>query len=279
MERAKLNGAEIEYQVQGSGEPVLLIHGSILADAFVPLLSQPVLRSYRLISYHRRGFAGSTHPNGAPVSISQHAGDARALLQHLGVTRAHVAGHSYGAVIGLQLALQSPEMVHTLVLLEPPILTGAQAADATASLKSFEDIYNSGKKTEALDAFMTNVNGADYRNSIEKALGKRALEQAAADVDTFFQTEVPALADWQFTPENARQIEAPVLCMTGDDSSPFFQSSHELLVTWFVQAYQMVIYRATHLLQVMQPRAVAEALARYLSRYPMPVATAAALKR
>ena len=51
---------ELEYDVRGTGEPVLLIHGAILADAFVPLLTQPALADdYRLIAYHRRGFAGN----------------------------------------------------------------------------------------------------------------------------------------------------------------------------------------------------------------------------
>src|SRR5919112_2003314 len=56
-DRVPVDGGELEYDVQGSGEPVLLIHGSILADAFTPLLAQPTLTDhYRLIHYHRRGF-------------------------------------------------------------------------------------------------------------------------------------------------------------------------------------------------------------------------------
>ncbi len=92
-ERAQVNGVELEFQVWGAGEPVLLIHGSILADAYAPLLAEPRLtEQYRLISYHRRGFAGSTHPDG-PVGIAQQAADGRALMQRLGVDRAHVVGH------------------------------------------------------------------------------------------------------------------------------------------------------------------------------------------
>ena len=41
MQRANLNGADLEYEVQGSGEPLLLIHGSILADAYFPLRAEP----------------------------------------------------------------------------------------------------------------------------------------------------------------------------------------------------------------------------------------------
>jgi hypothetical protein len=51
VERTQVNGAELEYGVRGSGEPVLLVHGSIVADAFTPLLAEPALSGrYRLIS-------------------------------------------------------------------------------------------------------------------------------------------------------------------------------------------------------------------------------------
>ena len=104
------------------GEPVVLVHGSIIADAFAPLLVEPALTgSYRLVSYHRRGFAGSTHPD-RPLSIAEQAAHCRALLAALGIDRAHVVGHSYGGVIALQLAMDAPELVRSLALLEPALL-------------------------------------------------------------------------------------------------------------------------------------------------------------
>ncbi|HEX2339337.1 MAG TPA: alpha/beta fold hydrolase [Vicinamibacterales bacterium] len=72
--------------------------------------------------YHRRGYAGSS-PVRPPFSLSQQAADCRALLGHLRVERTHVVGHSSGGSIALQLALDAPEVVHSLVLLEPALLT------------------------------------------------------------------------------------------------------------------------------------------------------------
>ena len=61
MERVKVNGAELEYEVHGAGEPVLLID-MLIADCFVPLLKEPSLAGrYQLIRYHKRGWVGSTH--------------------------------------------------------------------------------------------------------------------------------------------------------------------------------------------------------------------------
>src|SRR5262249_5218959 len=115
MERAAGGGGGEEYESRGGGEAVLLIHGSHIAGAFLPLMNEPSLANYRLIRYHRRGFAGSTKHEG-PFSIKDQAADALALLQHLGVERAHIVGHSYGGLIALQLALDPPELVHSLVL-------------------------------------------------------------------------------------------------------------------------------------------------------------------
>lgn len=59
MERVIVNGVELEYEIPGSGEPVLLIHGSHICGSFVPLMDQHILTDdYALIGYHRRGFAG-----------------------------------------------------------------------------------------------------------------------------------------------------------------------------------------------------------------------------
>ncbi len=95
MEKAKLTAVELEYEVTGSGEPVLLIGTGPIADSFLPLVSEKALADrYRLIRYRQRRTGAGT--DAAPVSFVQHAADAAALLSHLDVRRAHVAGHSTG---------------------------------------------------------------------------------------------------------------------------------------------------------------------------------------
>ncbi len=117
-----INGVELEYTMQGSGEPVVLIHGSVFADSYLPLLAQPILTNhYRMINYHRRGFAGSTHSEFV-VSIQQQAADCKELMQTLDIDYAHIVGHSYGGTIALQLAIDAPNKIHTLSLLEPALV-------------------------------------------------------------------------------------------------------------------------------------------------------------
>jgi pimeloyl-ACP methyl ester carboxylesterase len=114
MTRAKIDGVELEYDVRGSGEPVVLVHAGIFADWFKPLVAEPALASrYQVVSYHRVGYARSSRVAG-PVSIAEQAAYLRGLMRHLGNERAHLVGHSSGGNIALQLALDAPQLVHSL---------------------------------------------------------------------------------------------------------------------------------------------------------------------
>ncbi len=70
MARVVVDGVVLEYEDCGAGEPVVCIHGAFIADVFRPLLSERGLAErYRLVSYHRRGYGGSSHA-GVPTSLS-----------------------------------------------------------------------------------------------------------------------------------------------------------------------------------------------------------------
>jgi len=270
VQRVRFNGADLEYDVQGAGEPILLIHGSILGDAFFPLLAESSLASnYRVITYHRRGFGGSVRVS-APFTIAQQAADGRALLRHLGISRAHLAGHSYGAAIALQWALDAPAEVQSLALLEPPLLasvpSGPMFGEAVAAIQA---MYERGQRLEATEAFCAGVAGPDCRQLIDNNLPPGAFEQAVADIDTFFQVEVGALQEWHFTAEEAARLRQPVYAVVGAESAPVFREGHELLMRWFPQATGLVVPQATHALQFMNPGAVADGLARFFAAHPL----------
>ncbi len=234
MQRVNVNSADIEYEVQGSGEPVVLIHGSILAEAFYSLRAEPcIANNFRVIACHRRGFAGSSRAS-APFTIGQQAADGCALLRHLGIPRAHIAGHSYGAAIALQWALDAPEEVKSLALLVSTIPSGPSFWEGVASVR--RDMYERGDKEGATDAFLTAAVGPDYRQFIAKFLPPWAFEMAVADLDTFFQIEMPALQQRRFTAKEATRLRNPVLAVVGTETASIFRESHELIKQWLPQA-------------------------------------------
>ena len=167
MNRAQIGEIALEYEVRGSGEPVVLIHGSFIADGLRPLLTEPSLTErYQLFLYHRRGFASSTHLD-APTSMSQQAADCRAFLKHMGIQRAHFVGHSYSGNIALQLALDAPDVVHSIALLEPALFAVPSASQLMDSFAPAFQMYEAGDKTGAIDGCLRVVFGPGYRDMLD----------------------------------------------------------------------------------------------------------------
>jgi pimeloyl-ACP methyl ester carboxylesterase len=268
MERALINGIELEYQVRGSGDPVVLIHWGLCAAWAEPLIDEPALADHHLLlSYHRAGFAGSDRGE-RPPSLADHAAQCAVLMRQLGIERAHVVGHSSSADIALQLALDFPDRVQTLALMEParPVPpTEDQAQFVREFVTPALERYRAGDRAAAVDRFATGVFGQGYRDRLERGL-PGAFEQAIADADAFFTEELPALQQWAFTKEEARRVTAPVLALQGQDTEPTFPPRLELLVSWLPNAELLELPGATHLLHVQNPQAVAKALVSFYAR-------------
>jgi pimeloyl-ACP methyl ester carboxylesterase len=109
-------GIDLYYETHGQGEPVVFIpstsySGDVWLDSQVPTLS----RSLQVIVFDPRGSGRSSSPEGV-YTIEQMACDTVALLDVLGLPAAHVVGHSMGGRIGLQMALDFPGRVKSLVM-------------------------------------------------------------------------------------------------------------------------------------------------------------------
>jgi pimeloyl-ACP methyl ester carboxylesterase len=275
MPRATLDGVELEYEVRGAGEPVVLMHAGVCADFFKPLLEESALtQRYLLLSYHRIGYGRSSHVAG-PVSMAQQAAHCWSLLRHLGIERAHVVGHSSSVLMALQLALDVPDAVHTLALMDaarPQLASETQKEFVTSVVQPALQRYGAGDKARAVDTFMQGVCGPDYRAALEQAL-PGAFEQAVADADTFFGQELPAVQQWSFGPEEASRITQPVLAVLGEKSRATFRERQELLLAWLPHVESFVLPEATHLLQVQNPRGMAEGLAAFFVRHSLSLST------
>ena len=272
MNRANVNGVELEYEIRGTGEPLLLID-MLIADCFVPLLPEPALADrYQLIRYHKRGWVGSTHTP-PPVSIADHAADAAALLEHLGVERAHIAGHSTGASIGAQLGLQHPEKVHTLTLLEPTLLSLPLGGAFLKAAAPVFDAYTSGDHSGAFAMFASAASGLEWeqcRALLEERI-PGVVAQSIKDADTFFGVELPALTEWPFGSEQAAAIRRPVLSVLGAQTQPLWVEIAEFLRSSLPHVEECTIDGVGHLLQIQRPEPVARAIAEFLGRNAMVV--------
>jgi pimeloyl-ACP methyl ester carboxylesterase len=267
---AKVNGVELEYETKGSGDPVLLI-SPVLPDGFLPLLSEPALVDHhRLIRYHRRGWAGSTRTE-RPASIADHAADAGALLAHLGVRRAHVAGHSSGGPIALQLALDDPGVVHTLVLLEPLLLHVPAAQVLLQRAAPAIEAHAAGDPHTAVLTFLSVVSGLEPETCRAVIDGRipDCVAQSAREVDTLFGVELPAVGAWTFGLKQARSISQPVLSVSGSETDRLWLEVADLLRSWFPQIEELCVSGVGHLLHIQEPEPVARGLAGFFARHPV----------
>lgn len=109
------NGIEIAYESVGDGEPVLFIAGLGYGGWFWHKQVAELSRDFRVITFDNRGSGGTDKPDG-PYTTAQMAQDAAGLLDGLGISSAHVVGHSLGGFIAQELTLARPDLVNQLVL-------------------------------------------------------------------------------------------------------------------------------------------------------------------
>lgn len=267
------NGVELEVIMEGAGEPVVLIQTALLAEEFASLAREPALREeYQLIRYHRRGYAGSSPVQG-PGSIERDAADCRALMTGLGIPRAHVVGLSFSGAIALRLAVDAPEAVHSLALLEPPPMFTPSEPDFRAANAVLVDDYRRRGPAEAVDAFLTEVVGPDWRTAAAEAVPDSP-EQLSQAMATFVETDIPALLAWRFDREDASRITQPVLHIGGSDSGPWFAATRHLMTTWLPHAEDVVLTGADHSFATTHQRQVATVLAGFLRSHPLPRSSA-----
>ncbi len=263
-----LKAEGLEYEAIGDGEAVLLIHGSHIADAFLPLVREPALADpYRLIRYRRRGFAGSD-PHSGPFSIEEQARDALALVKHLGLERAHVVGHSYGGAIAVQLAIEAPSLVQSLVLLEPAIFPAETASAVTGMLAPAFEAYRLGDAAKGVDLFLSLVAGPDWRTEVAKTV-PGGPEQAEKDAATYVEVESPALDEWTFGNAGASRISQPVLYVIGSETLPLVEALKQHFQSLIPHTEQVVVPGVNHSMQMQDPKAVAAPIADFLSRHPL----------
>lgn len=150
--------------------PLLLIHGAFIADALMPLVREPTVdEKYRLILYHRRGYGKSSHPK-TLTSIAEQAADCTNLLDHLDIPHAHILGHSLGACIALQLALEDTDVVHTLALLEPALIVGSSGPASRESLEQGWQRFRNEDPEKLVDEFLEARYGKGYRTALDQVL-------------------------------------------------------------------------------------------------------------
>lgn len=260
-----VDGVELEYADIGAGEPVLLIHGGVFADWFVPVAVDPALADHRVIRARRAGYTHGPSPV-RHLTIEDHAQHCAALLDHLGVESVHVVGHSSGALVALALATGRPDLVGRLVLIEPARAGDSWPApdDARQLLEPLTDAARAGSVSAAFDAFMSIVCAADHRAVLDASLGPAGLPRWEQESTFFFTDEMPAVLDWPFDAVAASCIRQPVLVVQGGNSPPPVHEAMTQLAGWLPNATVETIPGSDHMLPLRDPAILAATVAQFI---------------
>jgi pimeloyl-ACP methyl ester carboxylesterase len=263
VHKIELDGRLMAYHDRGTGDPVLLLHPGFVADGMLPLLDQPALQPFRLIASHRRGY-GSSAAAQPPVSMVDLAADVVGLLDAQGIERAHLVGHSLGGCVALEVARAHPARIGRVALLEPPLgffLSEASLGLLMGVAGEAMRHFVVGEHEQAVGVWLDGAFGPGWQAQLERTL-PGGVAQATRDAPAAFAIEVPALQAWPFGPSDLAAIGAPMLSAIHADPWAGFVDVHEALLA--AGADSAFIPVPSHLLQIINPDAVATVIAAFL---------------
>lgn len=195
---APINSLELYYEIHGTGEPLVMLHGGIGAtEMFGPNLDE-LAKTRQVIIPHMQGH-GLTKDINRPYSYPQFADDTAALLDHLNIGKADVLGYSLGAGVAFRLAIQHPAKVRNLISVSGTLRRDGQYPEVVAA---FPDMVT---------------------NAAEIGAGVAASPMADKYPDIDWTTAFHKMGEleteaWDWTAE-ASGIESPILLIFADADS------------------------------------------------------------
>jgi len=116
---ADVKGIRLYHEIYGSGEPLVLIHGGLTTIGEMQGWVQPLAKTRQVIAVEMQGH-GRTADTDRPMTFEMLGDDIAALLEHIGVPRADLVGHSFGGATAIRAAIQHPDKVRRLVVISSP---------------------------------------------------------------------------------------------------------------------------------------------------------------
>ena len=254
------DGCRLYVEETGAGEPILFLH-EFAGDhrSWEPQVRH-FSRAHRCITYAARGYLPSDVPND-PEQYGQEAAlsDAIAILDALGVDKAHIVGHSMGAYTALHVGLRYPERCLSVSALGCG--WGSSPGEREAAAKSCEDIaelFRSNPIAEAAAAYarfpMRKTFEAKDPRGFAEFEGMLAEHSPEGSIHTMLRLQKlrPTLVDLE---EDLKSFVPPLLVLLGDEDHPCIDGSILLKRTVPTAALAM-IPRAGHTITTEEPAAV-----------------------
>jgi pimeloyl-ACP methyl ester carboxylesterase len=281
---AAVNGTALAYREKGEGEPVVFVHGSA-SDLRTWEQQLPAIgRSYRAIAYSRR----YARPNedidpDADDQMLPHVDDLSRFMQVVGAEPAHLVGHSWGAFISLLTAVRHPQLVRSLVLAEPPVLTlftsipprpsellwllvrrpRTALAILSFGARAYAPAQKAFRRGDDEGAMQRMAHGLLGRDAYER-LPEERKQQARENLNTL-RAQVLGAGFPPLNDDDVRGVAAPTLLMTGARSPAYPLRLVDRLQQLLPNAERVEIAGASHLMHEENAAAVNQTILGFLN--------------
>ena len=284
--RVGVNGTELAYVDEGTGQPVVFVHGGFVDLTIWQQQVPAVAERYRAVAYSRRyAWPNEGILEDALDEALVHAEDLAGLIRALELGPAHLVGHSYGAGICMMAALIHPELARTLVLMEPgivpslgfppkpqailqlvltrPRLGKALIGFGTRSIEPSSAALKRGESEQAIRVFVDAISAEPrFYDRLPVDVKAHMLANSKILRSLFFGTAIPPFGE-----DNVRRITQPTLLVTGERSPAYFLRSTDCLASLLPNAQRAVVANAAHTMQFQNSAGLNRAILDFLGRY------------
>jgi pimeloyl-ACP methyl ester carboxylesterase len=271
MNRTRIDGTELSYIDQGEGRAVVFVHGGMSDyrcwDAHRPSIA---LR-HRVIALTQRYFGSSPWPDdGRNFSMQVHANDLAAFIGALRLDPVAIVGWSYGAAVGLAMAVQHLSLVERLFLYEPGLATfvadpadaARAASDRLQSMNPAKAAVNRGDIDRAVQLLMDGANDHDgaFRQLPDQIRGVM-LENGRILPLLFASPPAPSI-----TCADLGRLSIPVSIVVGEDSRVFYSIVAEAAHRCIPGSELIKVPNARHLWPSQDPAAFSQLVLDFLDK-------------
>ncbi|MFM1813336.1 MAG: hypothetical protein RLZ98_31 [Pseudomonadota bacterium] len=246
-------GVDMHYNVYGEGEPLVMVPSTALAGSIWEPYQVPELsRHMKVITFDPRGTGRTTAPDGV-WTIEQLAADVAALLDHLGIEKAHLIGHSMGGRVALAFALAYPRRAKSLIMAASGSGIAARPGEecvAGVSLRMIDNLVTLGFEEYIRREFLerTTYFTSEFHNSHPDRV--REIYDLAwkhhAKWKPFLRI-VWARQNWEAT-HRLHEVKAPVLVVVGgeDEGGSNHYRQAEILLERLPDGEQLILPGQSH---------------------------------
>jgi len=266
-----LPGAILTFVSEGTGQPVVFVHGNIADLRIWSEQRGPPFREYQVVSYSRRyHYPNAWDGKGKDYTEANQDQDLVHLIRELHLGSVHLVGHGSGAQIAMEVALGHPELVRTLVLVEPATGTAAEDQPAFQGLAARRDELNSELEA-ALKLDQAEKAAAilyDWDNASSEAYATLPLPLKGEILDNatvlpFFMAAPPPPVSC----EELGRLAVSTLVVTGERTNPFFAAVGDAVAGCVKGAKRETIPNAAHVVQRENPDAFNAVLVAFFSTH------------